>query len=72
MPVETPGSMAMPIAGGSASFVKPLPVYIVYFSAAALNDGTIVRYTDLYNRDDEVIAALLDGPKKGALQTAAR
>lgn len=56
----------------TASFVKPLPVYIVYFSAAALNDGTIVRYTDLYNRDDEVIAALLDGPKKGALQTAAR
>ena len=57
----------------TANFVKPLPVYIVYFSAAALNDGTIVRYSDLYNRDDEVIAALLDGPKKATtLQTAAR
>jgi hypothetical protein len=49
----------------------------VYFSAAALNDGTIVNYTDLYKRDDKVIAALLDvgQPKptaKPKTQTAAR
>ena len=44
-----------------ANFVKPVPVHIVYFSVAALTDGTIVNYTDLYKRDDEVIAALLDG-----------
>ncbi len=57
----------------TARFVKPLPVYIVYFSAAALNDGTIVNYADLYGRDDKVIAALLDRSKKApALQTAAR
>ena len=31
--------------------------------AAALNDGTIVNYTDLYKRDDKVIAALLDRSK---------
>jgi murein L,D-transpeptidase YcbB/YkuD len=43
-----------------ANFVKPLPVYIVYFSAAALNDGTIVNYDDVYKRDGEVISALLD------------
>jgi len=43
-----------------AKFVKPLPVYIVYFSAAALNDGTIVNYSDLYSRDAKVIAALND------------
>ena len=43
-----------------AKFVKPLPVYIVYFSAAALNDGTIVNYADLYSRDAKVIAALND------------
>ena len=43
-----------------ANFVKPVPVYIVYFSAAALLDGTIVNYSDLYKRDDKVIAALLD------------
>ncbi len=43
-----------------ASFVKPLPVYIVYFSSAALVDGRIVDYSDIYKRDDNVIAALLD------------
>ena len=43
-----------------ASFVKPVPVYIVYFSSAALLDGKIVDYSDLYKRDAKVIAALLD------------
>ena len=43
-----------------AKFVKPLPVYIVYFSSAALTDGTIVDYQDVYKRDSKVIAALLD------------
>ena len=43
-----------------ANFVKPLPIYIVYFSAAANNDGTIVSYVDVYKRDGKVIQALLD------------
>jgi murein L,D-transpeptidase YcbB/YkuD len=41
-----------------ANFVKPLPVYIVYFSAAALLDGRIVDYRDLYGRDAKALAAL--------------
>ena len=41
-----------------ANFVKPLPVYIVYFSAAALLDGSIVDYKDLYGRDAKAMAAL--------------
>src|SRR3954468_7565251 len=41
-----------------ASFVKPLPVYIVYFSQAALLDGKIVDYKDLYGRDSKAMAAL--------------
>jgi L,D-transpeptidase YcbB len=41
-----------------ANFVKPLPVYIVYFSSAALNDGKIVDYQDLYGRDGTAMAAL--------------
>ena len=41
-----------------ASFVKPLPVYIVYFSSAALNDGRIIDYKDLYGRDPKATAAL--------------
>ena len=42
-----------------ANFVKPLPVYIVYFSAAALNDGRIIDYKDLYGRDARAMAALM-------------
>lgn len=41
-----------------ANFVKPLPVYIVYFSEAALLDGTLVDYKDLYGRDAKAMAAL--------------
>jgi len=41
-----------------ANFVKPLPVYIVYFSDAALNDGRIIDYKDLYGRDAKAMAAL--------------
>ena len=36
-----------------ANFVKPVPVHIVYFSVAALTDGSIVNYTDLYKRDEQ-------------------
>jgi L,D-transpeptidase YcbB len=43
-----------------ANFVKPLPVYIVYFSAAALTDGSITNYADVYKRDAKVMTALLD------------
>jgi len=41
-----------------ANFVKPLPVYIVYFSSAALIDGRIVQYKDLYGRDSKAMKAL--------------
>jgi murein L,D-transpeptidase YcbB/YkuD len=41
-----------------ASFVKPLPVYIVYFSQAALLSGRIVDYKDMYGRDSKAVAAL--------------
>jgi murein L,D-transpeptidase YcbB/YkuD len=52
-----------------AKFVKPVPVYIVYFSSAALNDGQIVDYQDLYNRDPKVLAALLDSKPSGKAKT---
>jgi len=55
-----------------AKFVNPLPVYIVYFSSAALTDGTIQDYEDVYKRDAKVTAALLsrDG-KPAAVQASA-
>ncbi|MFL6733563.1 MAG: L,D-transpeptidase family protein [Sphingomicrobium sp.] len=41
-----------------ANFVRPVPVYIVYFSSAALNDGRIVDYADMYSRDAKAMTAL--------------
>jgi len=58
----TPEKIQAQLASGKtkqANFVKPLPVYIVYFSSAALNDGRIVQYKDLYNRDAKAMQALL-------------
>ena len=46
------------MCSGQASFVKPVPVFIVYFSSAALIDGRIVDYKDLYGRDAKAMAAL--------------
>ena len=55
-----------------ANFVKPVPVYIVYFSTAALTDGSLVQYNDLYKRDGRVMAALNDygAPAKPTTPTA--
>jgi len=53
-----------------ANFVKPLPVYIVYFTAAAALDGSIVNYDDVYKRDGTVIAALLNLPRAAKKSTA--
>ena len=57
----TPEKIQAQLATGKtkqANFVKPLPVYIIYFTAAALNDGRIVDYKDLYNRDPKAMQAL--------------
>ena len=54
-----------------ANFVKPLPVYIVYFSVAANTDGSIVTYDDMYKRDTKVIAALLDEQGKAPVKKPA-
>ena len=43
-----------------ANFPKPLPVYIVYMSSAALQDGSIKDYADIYKKDTKVLAALND------------
>jgi murein L,D-transpeptidase YcbB/YkuD len=67
----TPEKVQAQVASGKtkqANFVKPLPVYIVYFSAAALNDGRIVDYKDLYGRDPAALAAL--GMKDGGASLA--
>jgi len=67
----TPEKIQAQLATGKskqANFVKPVPVYIVYFSAAALNDGRIVTYNDLYRRDPKAMTAL--GMKDGGASLA--
>ena len=69
----TPDKIRAQLATGKskqANFVKPLPVYIVYFSSAALVDGKIVDYQDLYGRDGKAMAAL-NAPDGGAAKPKA-
>ena len=56
----TPEKVDETVASGKsvlAKFVKPLPVYIVYFSSAALNDGKPGRTAGL---DEEELALVRD------------
>ncbi|HET7816537.1 MAG TPA: L,D-transpeptidase family protein [Sphingomicrobium sp.] len=48
-----------------ANFPKPLPVYIIYMSSAALADGSVKDYADIYKKDGKVLAALNDVAPKG-------
>lgn len=66
----TPERVKAQLATGKskqANFVKPVPVHIVYFTAAALNDGRIVDYKDIYGRDGKALAALKSTNGGGAL-----
>ena len=50
-----------------ANVAAPIPVYIVYFTVAATDEGVAAKYSDLYGRDAKVIAALTDTGKGTAL-----
>ena len=43
-----------------ANLAAPIPVYIVYFTAAATDKDGVVTYSDLYKRDAKVQVALND------------
>ncbi|MEO7365540.1 MAG: L,D-transpeptidase family protein [Sphingomicrobium sp.] len=71
----TPEKIAAALASQKtvqANFPKPLPVYIVYMSSAALVDGRIIDYSDVYKRDAKVIAALLNKKPAPAKLVAAK
>src|SRR5207237_2139553 len=53
--IHAPTDSKQPV---QSNYVSPLPGYIVYFSSAALLDGSIVDYKDLYGRDSLALAAL--------------
>ncbi|HEY0045045.1 MAG TPA: L,D-transpeptidase family protein [Allosphingosinicella sp.] len=46
-----------------AKLTAPIPVYIVYFTAAATDKDSVVTYSDLYKRDSKVQVALNDRAK---------
>ncbi len=66
----TPEKIKEAVAGNKtvqANFPKPLPVYIIYMSSAALGDGSVKDYAaDIYKKDGKVLAALNDVPAKKA------
>jgi murein L,D-transpeptidase YcbB/YkuD len=57
-----------------ADLAAPIPVYITYFTAAAIAEKKeIVSYKDIYSRDTPVLTALNDSGKAGsALASAAK
>ena len=41
---------------------KPVPVYLVYFTARVADDGHLATYGDIYGHDDRVMSALRGHP----------
>ena len=72
------GTIQQTVASGKtvkADLAEPVPVYITYFTAAAIADKKeIVSYKDIYSRDAPVLTALNDRSGKGgaALASAAK
>lgn len=63
----TPGwdrdRIAVTLAGGStvqATFSRPLPVYVAYFTTAVEEGGEVATFPDIYGRDAGIVAALTD------------
>jgi murein L,D-transpeptidase YcbB/YkuD len=60
-------AISQAIASGKsvqADLAAPIPVYITYFTAAAISDKReIIAYSDIYGRDKTVVAALTDRGK---------
>ena len=48
-----------------ADLASPIPIYVVYFTVRAAQDGSITRYPDVYGRDAVVVAALTDRDRVG-------
>ena len=55
-----------------ADLAQPIPVYITYFTAAAIADKKeIVAYKDIYSRDTPVLTALNDSGRGGSALASA-
>jgi murein L,D-transpeptidase YcbB/YkuD len=69
------GTIQQTIAAGKtvkADLAQPIPVYITYFTAAAIADKKeIVSYKDIYSRDTPVMTALNDSGRGGSALASA-
>lgn len=43
-----------------ANLARPLPIYVTYFTAAALPGGGFASYADIYQRDRAIVSQLVD------------
>ena len=48
----------------TVSLLKPFPVYVLYWTAWAEEDGTVQFRDDIYGRDQKLLAALLSEPPR--------
>ena len=48
----------------TVSLPKPIPVYVLYWTAWAEEDGTVQFRDDIYGRDQKLLAALLSEPPR--------
>ena len=48
--------------GNSITLDKPIPVYLVYFTARVEEDGHLATFTDIYGNDARVLSALRGHP----------
>jgi murein L,D-transpeptidase YcbB/YkuD len=62
---ETPGwdraridSVVATKKTATVALAIPVPIYVVYLTARAAADGSIITYPDVYGRDAAVVAAL--------------
>jgi L,D-transpeptidase YcbB len=49
-------------SGASVTLSKPIPVYLVYFTARVEDGGQMETYSDIYGNDERVMSALRGRP----------
>ena len=72
---HSPTSIDAMLATGSEKWIeldRPIPIYIVYFTAWVKEDGTLRFHHDVYGHDEELEAETMDLHEEGSGQRVAR
>ena len=56
------GRRTLGSAAATITLDKPIPVYLVYFTARVEDDGHLATFADIYGHDDRVMSALRGHP----------